>query len=86
MVFFDKLRPLAEARQHLAEQGVDSIHVVMDEILSATEAVIEGRRTILVGTNNYLGLTFDLPVLKRPAELPGKKVPGQPDPGWLMGP
>ncbi len=59
MVFFDKLRPLAEARQHLAEQGVDSIHVVMDEILSATEAVIEGRRTILVGTNNYLGLTFD---------------------------
>jgi len=59
MAFFDKLRPLAEARRHLAEQGVDSIHVVMDEILSATEAMIDGRRTILVGTNNYLGLTFD---------------------------
>ena len=59
MAFFDKLRPLAEARQRLASQGVDSIHVVMDEILSATEAIIDGRRSILVGTNNYLGLTFD---------------------------
>ena len=59
MAFFDKLRPLAEARQHLADLGVDTIHVVMDEILSATEAIIDGRRTILVGTNNYLGLTFD---------------------------
>ena len=27
--------------------------------MSATEARIDGRRTILVGTNNYLGLTFD---------------------------
>jgi len=59
MAFFDKLRPLAEARRRLAEQGIDSIHVMMDEILSATEAVINGRHTILVGTNNYLGLTFD---------------------------
>jgi len=59
MALFAKLQPLAEARRHLAEQGVDSIHVVMDEILSATEAIIDGRRTILVGTNNYLGLTFD---------------------------
>jgi 8-amino-7-oxononanoate synthase len=59
MTFFDKLHPLAEARQYLADLGVDTIHVVMDEILSATEAIIDGRRTILVGTNNYLGLTFD---------------------------
>lgn len=59
MAFFEKLRPLAEARQHLTEQGIDSIHVAMDEIISATEAMINGRRTILVGTNNYLGLTFD---------------------------
>jgi 8-amino-7-oxononanoate synthase len=28
-------------------------------LLSATEAVIDGRPTILAGTNNYLGLTFD---------------------------
>jgi 8-amino-7-oxononanoate synthase len=31
----------------------------MEQILSATEAMIGGRRTILAGTNNYLGLTFD---------------------------
>ena len=31
----------------------------MERVLSPTEAIIEGRRTILVGTNNYLGLTFD---------------------------
>ncbi len=58
MAFFDKLQPLAEARQRLAAQGIDAIYVMMDEILSATEAIINGRRCILVGTNNYLGLTF----------------------------
>ena len=31
----------------------------MERVLSPTEAIIEGRNTILVGTNNYLGLTFD---------------------------
>ncbi|MDA5193650.1 aminotransferase class I/II-fold pyridoxal phosphate-dependent enzyme [Alphaproteobacteria bacterium LMG 31809] len=30
----------------------------MDEVISQTEAIINGRRTILAGTNNYLGLTF----------------------------
>ena len=40
------------------ENGADPFQVKMDEVLSQTEAVIEGRRTILVGTNNYLGLTF----------------------------
>ena len=31
----------------------------MDRVLSPTEAIINGRPTMLVGTNNYLGLTFD---------------------------
>ncbi len=30
----------------------------MDVIHSATEATIDGRRVLLAGTNNYLGLTF----------------------------
>jgi len=48
------------ARAHeLGEGGVDPTHVVMEKVLSATEAVIAGRPTILAGTNNYLGLTFD---------------------------
>src|SRR3546814_2229405 len=33
--------------------------VSFDRIESATEGVINGRRVILLGTNNYLGLTFD---------------------------
>ena len=31
----------------------------MERVLSPTEAIINGRETLLVGTNNYLGLTFD---------------------------
>jgi 8-amino-7-oxononanoate synthase len=59
MAIFDKFRQLAETRRELAESGVESINVVMERIISPTEAVINGRHTILVGTNNYLGLTFD---------------------------
>jgi 8-amino-7-oxononanoate synthase len=33
--------------------------VVVEKVLSATEAIVDGRPTILAGTNNYLGLTFD---------------------------
>jgi 8-amino-7-oxononanoate synthase len=32
---------------------------VIDEIISATEGLVSGRPTILAGTNNYLGLTFN---------------------------
>jgi 8-amino-7-oxononanoate synthase len=59
MAIFDKFRQIAETRRELAESGVESINVVMEEIISPTEAVVNGRRTILAGTNNYLGLTFD---------------------------
>jgi 8-amino-7-oxononanoate synthase len=39
--------------------GGDPFGVKMERVLSPTEAIIEGRNTILVGTNNYLGLTFN---------------------------
>jgi 8-amino-7-oxononanoate synthase len=42
----------------MAESGIQSISVVMDRVVSATEAVVNGRSLILAGTNNYLGLTF----------------------------
>ena len=55
----DRFAPLMAQRDALFnENGADPFQVKMDEVLSQTEAVIEGRRTILVGTNNYLGLTF----------------------------
>ncbi len=51
---------MARARQgELGEGGIDPTAVVVERMLSATEAIIDGRPTILAGTNNYLGLTFD---------------------------
>ena len=43
----------------MLQAGADPFGVCLDEVLSGTEARINGRATILVGTNNYLGLTFD---------------------------
>ena len=59
MAIFDKFQELAQTRRMLQESGIDSIHVVMDQIVSPTEAIVNGRSMILAGTNNYLGLTFD---------------------------
>lgn len=56
---FDKFRKIAETRQALEDSGVDCFNIVMEKVISATEAIVNGRRTILAGTNNYLGLTFD---------------------------
>jgi 8-amino-7-oxononanoate synthase len=58
MSLFDKFLPIQEARNDLLKSGVNPFHVTVEKILSPTEAVINGRTTILVGTNNYLGLTF----------------------------
>lgn len=59
MSLLSKFAPLAELRAALAARGrVPSVATPMDEIHSATEATIDGRRVLLAGTNNYLGLTF----------------------------
>ncbi len=56
---FDRFAGLMAQRDALfGDGGRDPFSVTMTEVLSQTEAMIEGRRTILVGTNNYLGLTF----------------------------
>ncbi|MGD8415895.1 MAG: aminotransferase class I/II-fold pyridoxal phosphate-dependent enzyme [Pseudomonadales bacterium] len=57
MSLLAKFSDLAEQREALLD--ADPSKVVIDEIVSPTEAVINGRHTILAGTNNYLGLTFD---------------------------
>jgi 8-amino-7-oxononanoate synthase len=59
MAIFDKFQQLAATRRALAESGIQSINVVMDRVVSATEAEVNGRPLILAGTNNYLGLTFN---------------------------
>jgi 8-amino-7-oxononanoate synthase len=59
MALLDKLRPIADAREALAQLGEDPFRATIERILSPTEAIVNGRRMILAGTNNYLGLTLD---------------------------
>lgn len=57
---FDKFAPLIAERQALLDSGVrDPFGIVMEEVKSPTVAVIKGRETILLGTYNYMGMTFD---------------------------
>lgn len=58
-MLFDKFQEMAAFQSELAERGVTPFGAVTEEIISATEGVVEGRRVILAGTNNYLGLSFD---------------------------
>lgn len=59
MSLFDKFERLRALQAVLGEAGLPAVATPMDEIHSATEATIGGRRMLLAGTNNYLGLTFD---------------------------
>jgi 8-amino-7-oxononanoate synthase len=61
---FSKFDPLIAERQALLDTGVrDPFAIVMDAVTSPTEAMIQGRRTILLGTYNYMGMTFDPDVI-----------------------
>ncbi|MGK2912389.1 MAG: serine palmitoyltransferase [Sphingobium sp.] len=57
---FSKFDPLIAEREALMATGVrDPFAIVMDEVKSPTLAVIKGKETILLGTYNYMGMTFD---------------------------
>ncbi|NNK34060.1 MAG: aminotransferase class I/II-fold pyridoxal phosphate-dependent enzyme, partial [Xanthomonadales bacterium] len=59
MPLLDKFSRAAAIRNELEAGGHDPTQVVIDEILSPTVGRVGGRETILAGTNNYLGMTFD---------------------------
>ncbi|WP_417457445.1 serine palmitoyltransferase [Kordiimonas sp.] len=59
MDLLDKFDQIVALRASLPFKDADPFKVVMEEIISETEAVIGGRRTILAGTNNYMGMTFN---------------------------
>ncbi len=59
MGLFDKHLAYRDAYKAIQDAGADPFKVRFDAVTSPTEGVVEGRRTILLGTNNYLGLTFD---------------------------
>jgi glycine C-acetyltransferase/8-amino-7-oxononanoate synthase len=58
---FDSL--IAERDALLATGARDPYGIVMEKVLSPTEAMINGKRTILLGTYNYMGMTFDPDVI-----------------------
>lgn len=59
MGLFTKFDGLAAGRAELGALGIDPFAVQIEKIISPTEGIIHGRHTILAGTNNYLGLTFN---------------------------
>ncbi len=61
---FDKFTGLENLRDTLVVDGADPYAICIEEIISPTEAFINGRATVLAGTNNYLGLTFNENSLK----------------------
>lgn len=57
---FSKFDPLIQQREALLATGVtDPFSLVMEKVISPTVAVCNGRETILLGTYNYMGMTFD---------------------------
>ncbi len=61
---FSKFDPLIEQRASLlADGGADPFNLVMDKVESPTVAICNGKRTILLGTYNYMGMTFDPEVI-----------------------
>lgn len=59
MNLLDKFDGLLAQKAQLKFDEVDPFKVVIDRVISETEAVIGGHETILAGTNNYMGMTFN---------------------------
>jgi 7-keto-8-aminopelargonate synthetase-like enzyme len=61
---FSKFDALIAQREGLLSTGVkDPFSLVMEEVKSPTVAVCNGKETILLGTYNYMGMTFDEDVI-----------------------
>ena len=58
MDLFDKCRDFTIAREAIAA-GYYPYFTVLDDNSEGTEVVIKGRKVIMIGSNNYLGLTTD---------------------------
>jgi 8-amino-7-oxononanoate synthase len=60
-----KFDEVIRTRESLLAKGVeDPFGLVMEKVLSPTRAVCNGRDTILLGTYNYMGMTFDPEVIE----------------------
>src|SRR5688500_18348809 len=62
---FSKFDALIQQRETLLSTGVtDPFSLVMERVESPTVAICNGKRTILLGTYNYMGMTFDPDVIE----------------------
>lgn len=62
---FSKFDDIIALRRNLLASGVeDPYNLVMEKVLSPTRAICNGRDTILLGTYNYMGMTFDPDVIE----------------------
>jgi 8-amino-7-oxononanoate synthase len=59
MSLLDKHAAYSQAYQAIRDSGADPFNVRFESVLSPSEGLANGRPTILLGANNYLGLTFD---------------------------
>ncbi|MEZ5896144.1 MAG: aminotransferase class I/II-fold pyridoxal phosphate-dependent enzyme [Parvularculaceae bacterium] len=59
MSLFEKFEKTAALYNQLSDAGANPFTVVMEEVLGPTRAKIRGRETVLAGTHNYLGQTFE---------------------------
>ena len=56
---FEKFDRTLESFNQLPKGDFNPFTVTMDAVISPTEAIINGRKTILAGTNNYMGMTYN---------------------------
>ncbi|WP_374470509.1 aminotransferase class I/II-fold pyridoxal phosphate-dependent enzyme [Phenylobacterium sp.] len=68
MGLLDKHLGYSQAYEGIRSLGADPFNVRFDAVRSPTEAELNDRRVILLGTNNYLGLTFDPDCIDASAE------------------
>ena len=59
MSLFEKFSHYDEMRSYFEQRGTMPFGAVTERCLSSTEAIVNGCKVILAGTNNYLGLNFD---------------------------
>jgi len=68
MALLDKFATMSALYDQLESTGSNPFCVTFDQVLSPTEGWIGNRRILLLGTNNYLGLTYDPAVIAKAVE------------------
>lgn len=67
MDLLDKLRAVEQRRDAFAAMPAVPGHTVIERVLGPCEVVIQGRPTLMFGSNNYLGLTLHPEVVQAAA-------------------